>query len=141
MMIHSGQVKKKVNLILLVDDNSFDNFYHQRIIEQSERANQVVERQTAAAALNYLKNLPPDPDQEPDLIFIDLNLPGMNGWEFVEAYRGLEGQLRKTAVLVILTSSNNPADIKRAAAQNTPLHFRTKPLTEEMLDEIVEMYW
>ena len=71
--------------ILLVDDNPDDNFFHEREIKRNNPSNAVVTRNSAIRALEYLKS-EKDLGRRPDLIFLDINMPGMNGWEFLEAY-------------------------------------------------------
>src|SRR5688572_6747168 len=130
-------MKKHVHCIMLIDDNPDDNFFHERLIRKHGRADVVVAKQSGEEALAYLRAKSEHEDKHPDIIFLDINMPGMNGWEFLDVYRQLEEHLRSKVMVVMLTTSENPDDYKRAAAYNLVSDFRSKPLTVEMLDEIL----
>ena len=126
---------------MLVDDNSDDNFFHERIIKKSEAADLVVAKQTGQDALDYLKSEKATEDLHPDLIFLDINMPGMNGWEFLEEYEKLDEKFKSRAIVVMLTTSANPDDKLKAKAMNVASDFKIKPLTEEMLQEIIDKHF
>ncbi len=134
-------MNKRVNCIMLVDDNPDDNFIHERIIKKNNAANIVIIKESAKEALEFLCNKKFHPDQHPDLIFLDINMPGMNGWEFVEEYEKLDKEMQGKLIVVMLTTSDNPDDKLRAKAHNGLADFKTKPLTKEMLDSILNAYF
>ena len=126
---------------MLVDDNPDDNFFHERVIKKNNIAEIVVAQQTGRDALEYLKMEKENENLHPDLIFLDINMPGMNGWEFLEEYGKLDEKFKSRAVVIMLTTSENPDDKLKAEAMNAASEFKTKPLTKEMLDEIMEKYF
>jgi CheY-like chemotaxis protein len=128
-------MNKKLKCIMLIDDNPDDNFYHERVIRKSESAEKVIAMTDAAEALKFLQSQTTE-EPKPDLIFLDINMPGMNGIEFLYEY----GKLANRAVVVMLTTSENPDDKQRASATKAISDFRTKPLSKEMLGEIVSLY-
>lgn len=134
-------MNSKLNCILLVDDNSADNFFHERVIKKTEYANAVIAKQSAPKALDYIKTKHEHPDKHPDLIFLDINMPGMNGWEFLIEYDKLPDELKTKVIVVMLTTSANPDDIEKAKAISSVTDFKTKPLTEEMLEDIMKRYF
>jgi len=134
-------MNRKLKCILLIDDNPDDNFFHERVIKKNNAAEIVVAKQTGVDALAYLKLEKDDEDLHPELIFLDINMPGMNGWEFLEEYNKLDEKSKSRAIVVMLTTSDNPDDKQKSAMMNIASDFRTKPLTGEMLEEIVNKYF
>ena len=126
---------------MLVDDNPDDNFFHERVIKKTDAADVVVAMQTGRDALEYLKSKKEEGDLHPDLIFLDINMPGMNGWEFLEEYDKLDEKFKSRAIVIMLTTSENPDDKMKAKAMNIASDFRTKPLTQQMLEEIIDKYF
>ncbi|TGM56568.1 response regulator [Leptospira adleri] len=134
-------MNQKVNCILLIDDNHSDNFVHERVIRKGDFANQVVSKQSGESALKYLLERAATSDPRPDLIFLDINMPGMNGWEFLEEYDKLPKELQGKIVVVMLTTSDNPDDRAKAREFGILADFKTKPLTDAMLQEIFDAYF
>lgn len=132
---------QKLNCIMLIDDNNDDNFYHERVIKKNDAADQVVSIESGTEALEYLKDRKRQEEGHPDLIFLDINMPGMNGWEFIEEYKKLDEGLRSKVVVIMLTTSDNPDDKIKAGDIGVLADFRTKPLTKEMLNEIISKYF
>lgn len=131
-------MNKKLNCILLVDDDNDDNLYHQIIIKEMDIVDNIDTVKNGIEAIAYLKN---ENIKPPDLIFLDLNMPKMNGWEFLEAYKDLSMAKKAKVLIVILTTSANPDDIKRAKEIKDVTGFETKPLSKEFLTEILEQHF
>src|ERR1700722_4166932 len=127
-------MKKKLNCILLVDDNYDDNRFHQIILKKMDIVNRIDVVVNGLEALAYLKSGQQSP---PELIFLDINMPRMNGWEFLEQYKHLDVKQKARVVIMILTTSANPDDIKKAKEIEEVTGFETKPLTEEMMTGIL----
>ena len=125
---------------MLVDDNKTDNFFHERVIRKANAAQTVVVKESAEEALEYLKNRENNPTDHPELILLDINMPGMNGWEFIEEYEKLDKIFQSKMIVVMLTTSENPDDYALATKNNILAGFKTKPLTVEMLEEIMELF-
>lgn len=123
---------------MLIDDSRHDNFFHERIITKGNFAEKVVAIETAKEALAYLRSRRVKGESGPELIFLDINMPGMNGWDFLSEYDNWNSQLEHPVIVVMLTTSDNPDDEKKAMNSKGVSHFKTKPLTTEMLDEIFE---
>ena len=131
-------MRKRLDSILLVDDDEDDNYYHQIIIEKMNIVRQVDTAMNGIEAIAYLKNENINP---PDLIFLDLNMPKMNGWEFLEAYKNLNLSQKAKVLIIILTTSANPDHIRRAKEIQEVTGFETKPLSKEILTEILEEHF
>ena len=129
---------KKLSCILLIDDDAPTNFYNRKIIEQQACTEHVEVCINAKNGLELLKSkfkdgLPP----QPELIFLDLNMPGMDGWEFLDAYEELPSPQKGNVVVVMLTTSVNPDDEKKALEKGIK-GFTIKPLTEAILTKLIE---
>ncbi|RED91774.1 response regulator [Marinoscillum furvescens] len=128
---------KTVDCIMLIDDNEDDNFFHERVIRKSQVTRSIVVKETGEEALDYLSAIG-ESESGPDLIFLDINMPGMNGWEFLDEYKKLADRQSKERVIVMLTTSDNPDDIKLANSMDVVANFQTKPLTKESLADILQ---
>ncbi|MBC8047197.1 MAG: response regulator [Fimbriimonadaceae bacterium] len=129
---------KKLKCIMLIDDNSHDNFFHERAIKKTDPENIIIPMNSGREALEYLTS---KKDPHPDLILLDINMPGMNGWEFLQEYNGLDKELQSRAIIIMLTNSENPAEIERAKTWSFVSEYRTKPLTKEIMHHIIGKYF
>lgn len=132
---------KKLNCILLIDDDEATNFIHKRVIREADCAEKVVAVQSGDEGLDYLKSREDGEHPRPDLIFLDVNMPGIDGWEFLEAYNALEKEQKGRIIIVMLTTSLNPDDRERASQIETINSFKNKPLTVPMLSELIDTYF
>jgi CheY-like chemotaxis protein len=128
-------MKKKLGSILLIDDNQADNIYHRIVIDEAGAADKVEIASGAEEALQYLKA------NAPELIFLDINMPKMNGWDFLQEYRKLQPAQTNKPVIIVLTTSESPADLQKAQEFREVSDFRVKPLSVEMLEGIIEEYF
>lgn len=125
---------------MLVDDNSDDNFFHERAIKQTNLETSVITKNTAQEGLRYLKLQKDKTCLHPDLILLDINMPGMNGWEFLEEYNQLDKAIQSKAVIIMLTTSENAEDIERAGNCFVS-DFITKPLTKKKMTVVIRKYF
>jgi CheY-like chemotaxis protein len=132
---------KAIKCIMLVDDNPHDNFFHEREIRKTGGENTVIVKNSGREALDYLSSNKIDPDVQPDLIFLDINMPGMNGWEFLKEYSLLDEEIRNGAIVIMLTTSSNSDDMTKAKACGFVLDYITKPLTKEVMEDIASRYF
>ncbi|RED95639.1 response regulator [Marinoscillum furvescens] len=131
----------KLKSILLIDDDKATNFIHEILINKMECTEKIVVKNNGLEALEYLESRESIGDPQPDLIFLDINMPKMNGWEFLEEYEKLENRQKGRVILMMLTTSPNPADMDRARDLKAVNGFKNKPLTKEMLTAILEEHF
>lgn len=129
----------KIPLVLLIDDDPATNFLHRLTVEESGLAEQVDEQLSADGALDYLQQRIADDLPPPQLILIDINMPRMTGWEFLERVTALP--LAFQPHIVMVTTSTNPADSERAATIDNIAQFVVKPMEEDDFRAIVENYF
>lgn len=119
-----------------MDDDYPTNYYHREIASEVEIADELIFFQRSEEAMNHLKSLKETKSLFPEILFLDINMPGMDGWEF--AYRcGLEFGIDSLRI-IMLSTSFNPADRSRAAEHEWIHSFQSKPLTIEYLEKLRE---
>lgn len=134
-------MKKKLKLVLLVDDFEGANFLHEKVIRESGCAEKIRVETNATTALEFLRTEENHSFPQPDIIFLDLNMPGMNGWEFLDEYKNLTREQRWGTVIVILTTSCNLDDEAKARIKHPKTVFMNKPLLRGPLDGILREYF
>jgi CheY-like chemotaxis protein len=117
---------------LLIDDNYIDNFVTRRILESSNFADKIVVQQSATDAIEAIR----DGLIKPDVIFLDLRMPLMNGFEFLQEYDKLIGHDKTSTKIFMLSSSLDPVDVKRSGQNKYITQFIHKPLTQKILEEL-----
>ena len=136
------RMRRKLDCILLIDDDEPTNFLNKLTIEQSGCAKHVQVVQSGLEALEYLrgengyKGLP-----RPDLIFLDINMPAMDGWEFLGQYRELNKEQQADIIMIMLTTSLNPDDELRTKEFPEIAGFENKPLLLQRLEDILEKFF
>lgn len=136
---------KKINNILLIDDNIHDNYIHSFVINSYDPEIKVFSVTSGDEALAYFAKSKDDSANFPfpEIVFLDINMPGMNGFEFLDRAKALKIFDESTTIVVImLTSSLNPIDTAKADEKYAKeiLEFRNKPLTVQMLREIIDSF-
>ena len=133
---------QKLNCILLIDDDEPTNFLSGMLIEEANCSRHVQVIQSGKEALKYLTGSKPDSSLPyPDLIFLDINMPAMDGWEFLDEYKALIKEHHKKIIIIMLTTSINPDDALRAYGMPEVSGFESKPITIEKLDKILKKYF
>ena len=127
---------QKFSLVMLVDDNDTDNFISKRIIEITKFAENVEIKNSGKSALEYLEEHKENVEKLPDIIFLDINMPIVDGFVFLYEFEKFTEIVRNKCKVIILSSSDNKRDIDKIVNNDHVIKFVTKPLTENALSEI-----
>jgi CheY-like chemotaxis protein len=132
----SVDVLKKIETIMIIDDNTIDLYITSRVIHKNNIAKKVLEYTCALDALDYLKQNAKNSEVLPNLIFVDIYMPLMSGFEFIEAYNELPMNLKKHCRVFVVSSTIDEMDINRACADKNVNAFHEKPITKVFLEGI-----
>jgi CheY-like chemotaxis protein len=132
---------KKYYAVMLVDDNEIDNLINQKMIEASNICDHIFIHSGAKSAIEFLKNIEkllkgPIDLYLPEIIFLDIDMPLMDGFQFLDEFERLSDSIKNHCKVVMLTSSLNPQDMNRAKKNQYVLKYINKPLTQENLKKL-----
>jgi CheY-like chemotaxis protein len=122
--------------ILVVDDDTIANFLIERIVQSTGMARNISKALNGREALAIFENHIYNASPLPEIVLLDLNMPIMNGFEFLKAYGELEFKDKDQILIILVTSSNNPSDIERAR-QFGIKYYLTKPISAETIRGIL----
>jgi len=129
-------IENSIDMVMLVDDNETDNFISKRIIEITKFASRIEVKNSGKSALDYLNDNQDNPEELPNLIFLDINMPIVDGFVFLYEFEKFNYTIRDKCKVIILSSSDNKRDIDKIVNNDHVIKFITKPLTEASLKEI-----
>lgn len=129
---------KKINTIFIIDDDSITVFGIKKLLSSVVECTTILDFGNGKEAIDALQLLAANPNHLPDIIFLDLNMPILDGWGFLDAFLSIP--LQKLITVNIVTSSINQSDKDRAmeykAKTNHRLTYNTKPLNKEEIRKI-----
>jgi CheY-like chemotaxis protein len=122
--------------VMLVDDNEIDNIINEKIIEANSFADEILVFQTGQDALEYLASNQEDRTKLPEIVFLDINMPIMDGFQFLEDFEKFSENVLDKCKIIMLSSSISPKDIDRAASSKYVKKYLNKPLNARYLEAI-----
>mgnify|MGYP002619546881 CR=1 FL=1 len=128
----------QIERVLLIDDSDIDNLVNRKVIERAGHTSSLVIKKSALEAFDYLKLIAAaEPQSIPQLIFLDIRMPDIDGFGFLELFNDLPGLIKDQTRIVMLSSSIDSEDHNRAMQNPYVLHFFNKPLKKESVDMIL----
>lgn len=137
---------KKLSGVLLIDDDDTTNFLNQRLLDRMKVTDHVRTFVNGKQAFDYLYNVSNNNYEKenneyfkPELIFLDINMPVMDGFEMLELYERLDANFRKNIIMAVLTTSTHPQDTSSSKRYNA--EYLTKPLTTEKVNALLKKHF
>lgn len=130
---------RKYRAVMLIDDNEIDNLINQKMIEASAITENIYTHTGAKSAIEFLKNMEKMDVADkvlPDVIFLDIDMPLMDGFQFLDEFANLSQITRKKCRIIMLTSSINPQDFNRAKKYENVKLYLNKPLSHDSIMKI-----
>jgi CheY-like chemotaxis protein len=116
--------------IMIIDDDSIDRYILKRILAKENMALEIIESSTASEALNMLMDC--SIKELPELIFLDVNIPAINGFEFLNALKQLKGEYNRKCLIVMTSAFINESEKNQATLHDNVIGYIEKPLQEEI---------
>lgn len=137
-MSNSGNTK--FYTVMLIDDNEIDNLINQKMIEAANITEHIFTHTGARSAIEFLKNIEKVESVAkeilPDVIFLDIDMPLMDGFQFLDEFDKLSDATKKKCKIVMLTSSINPQDVNKSKEYSYVKKYINKPLSQENLEKL-----
>lgn len=130
---------KKYRTVMLIDDNEIDNLINQKMIEAASITENIYTHTGAKSAIEFLKNMEKLDVAEkvlPDVIFLDIDMPLMDGFQFLDEFEKLSNNTKNKCKIVMLTSSINPQDFNRSKKYEYVKLYLNKPLSHESIQKL-----
>ncbi len=125
-----------IKKVFIIDDSVYDRFIAEEVITATNLAIEVISADSAQKGLDYLLSKAGQPDDLPALILLDIKMPGLDGFDFLERFEMMPEVVKTSCKIVMLTSSINPEDMRRAYKSKYVQNYLYKPLEGHKLNEL-----
>jgi CheY-like chemotaxis protein len=123
-----------------VDDDPITLMLYKMVVSKAEFATQVDTAQNGEEAIAYFDELLKNSEEFPKLIFLDLNMPIMGGWEFLDIFSKEKYVTFKDSKVIVLSSTIDPQDIEKSKSYPMVIDFQSKPISKEMLADLSTIF-
>jgi two-component system, chemotaxis family, chemotaxis protein CheY len=130
-------MSSKTPIVALVDDDKIFQLTASKTIKALQLSNNILQFENGEEALKYLVANAGNPESLPDYMFLDINMPFVDGWMFLQDYSGMKQNLSKQISIFMVSSSIDPRDIHRARSIPEVQEYVIKPLTKEKFIELL----
>ena|ERR1035437_4802680 len=130
---------RPINLVTIIDDDEIVSFIERKIIEQTNLVNQIKVFSHGQEAIDFLKANSINADLLPEIILLDLNMPFMDGFQFLEEFIKLEPRLERKITIYVVSSSVSPNDMNRIKSISEVTDYIIKPITKVLFEKIVRL--
>jgi len=127
-----------INTLAIIDDDDIYQYGVKKTLSKAQLVERIVTFSDGQEALDFFAANLDNPDELPDLVFLDLNMPIIDGWQFLEHYSKLRDKINKKITIFVTSSSRNPDDLMRAKNIDEVCDYIVKPFTLERFREIIE---
>lgn len=132
-----AQDAPKFDTVMIIDDNMIDSYIISRMITKNNFGRNVLHYTDAQQAIAYLQANQYDVTKLPQIVFVDIYMPLMSGFEFLDAFDKLSADLKNHCRAYVISSTIDSDDIARSRTNSNVVSFHIKPITKEFLDRIV----
>lgn len=126
--------------ICLIDDDEIYQFLCKKTIEKSQHVKNIMVFFNGKDALDFFQENLNDSNKLPDVIFLDIDMPLMDGWQFLEEYLPMKCDIEKNIIIYIVTSSSHPSDLSKAKEISDVTGYLIKPITIDNFNTIMNVF-
>ena len=130
---------KKIDTICIIDDDEIYQLFTKKAIQKLDISKRTLSFYNGEDAINYIKNLIQTDEHLPDIILLDINMPFMDGWQFMDEFMKIKEQIKQKTTIYIVSSSIAPSDKSRAVGYEEIAGYISKPVETDTLLKIVQL--
>lgn len=128
---------KKIDTFCIIDDDDIYQFTTSLLLKKTDLVNKIIVFSNGLKAINFLKEEMGNKENIPDILFLDVNMPVMDGWEFLEEYLLIKSMLPKTVVIYMVSSSVDERDVLKAKSISALSGYMVKPISSQNIMEVI----